>query len=145
MDKDRVFALLGIAEEADVTKHGADALRLDYSKSSTETSMTTTKFLIKHHQSLDVLKMVEHHPEDEIERPTWVPPRSEKEFFRSTILGEMDDKAGFHPTNNVPLQIEESDDPTELCVHGQRLDRHPRGRAVPDGTRVSGIFNFIYL
>jgi hypothetical protein len=121
--KDRVFALLGIADEADEAKHLINALRLGYSMSTTETFLTTTRFLIKHHQSLEVLKMVEYLPSFSIGRLSWVPRWNVKEFSRSRILSDMKDETSYRATNDILVQVEESEDATELSVHGQRLGR----------------------
>lgn len=59
---DRIFALLGVADEANEKKHGKNVLKLNYAHDEYVTFVLTTRFLINHHKSLEVLKMVEYLP-----------------------------------------------------------------------------------
>jgi hypothetical protein len=125
---------LGIADEANEEKHGEAVLKLNYAHHEHASFVFTARFLINHHKSLEVLKMVEYLPGFENEIMTWVPRWHVLEFVRADILGEPDDQTGFAASANLPLQIEEDDDdailtyhgqnfPSVLAVHGQRFDR----------------------
>jgi hypothetical protein len=93
--KDRVSALLGIADEANTEKYGEEALNLLYSLDMYETFLKTTPYLIKHGQSLEVLKMVECLPGFAAINLSCVPYWDVKEFARANILSEAEDETGF--------------------------------------------------
>lgn len=120
--KDRVFALLGIADEANTTKYGKDALSLPYSLGTFETFLETTLYLIKRHRSLEVLKMVEFLPEF-VGSLSWVPRWDMKEFARASILSEAEDETGFCADGDIPLKLGEANEDSLLSVQGQRMDR----------------------
>ncbi|KAH8723330.1 hypothetical protein GQ44DRAFT_804442 [Phaeosphaeriaceae sp. PMI808] len=121
--KDRIFGLLGIADEANVEKYAEDALRLPYSLDMHQTFLRTTLHLLKHHKSLEVLKMVEYLPGYVCLELSWVPRWDKKEFARAAILSEAKDETGFCADGGIPLKLEQPDRDTLLSVHGQRLDR----------------------
>lgn len=121
--KDHVFALLGIADEANTDILGDKAIKLDYSQHEILVFIHTTRFLIEHHRSLEVLKMVQYLPTFENEVLTWVPRWDVAALGRARILSEPEDETKFLASGSVPLTMEGLDDPYQLAVHGQRFDR----------------------
>jgi hypothetical protein len=77
---------LGIADEANEEKHGEAVLKLNYAHHEHASFVFTARFLINHHKSLEVLKMVEYLPGFENEIMTWVPRWHVLEFVRANRI-----------------------------------------------------------
>ncbi|PVH88832.1 HET-domain-containing protein [Cadophora sp. DSE1049] len=147
--RDKLFALLGLAEEAEGS--GDPRLKPDYSKSLEQAYRDASRFLIEHERSLQILSAVcwvpdprspltwkhinnesefgtetlskiEWGPPDEnVIFPSWV-PRWDCPTIALPLVDRRDHETFFHASGNIPLDLIPSADQNALTVRGLEID-----------------------
>lgn len=111
--KDRIFALLGLADE-DLDQH---ALRVDYNRTVEEVSISVTRYLIETHHDLQILGMAGH-VSTEAKLPSWVPDWSRP--LKTRLLDAAGPYLQFRVCgeNFVKPSIFDTSDPKKLGLRG---------------------------
>jgi hypothetical protein len=129
--RDKVFALLGLAEEANDTSTVPDCLVPNYAKDKMQIYQNLARYLITRHQNLNVLASVQHQTKETVamdgygvlrvpndNMPSWV-PRWESEY--STQCAIIDSNI-FNAAAGNYLQLRHSDSEKGLTVGGSHVD-----------------------